>query len=64
LIFFIIFEIILVYKAWMDVFNIRDAGGRLMNRCAEILFVEPDIKAVNCKKPCIKQMQPSVVSPN
>jgi len=61
LIFFIIFEIILVYKVWRDVFNIRKAGGRLMYRCVEILFVEPDIKAVNCKKTCIKQMQPSVI---
>jgi hypothetical protein len=61
LIFFIIFEIILVYKPWRDVFNIRNAGFRLMYRCIEILFVEPDIKADNYKKPCIKQMQPSVV---
>jgi len=53
LIFFIIFETILVYMAWRDVFNIRNAGSRLMYRCVEILFVEPDIKAVNCKKPCI-----------
>jgi hypothetical protein len=36
--------------AWRNVFNIRNAGSRLMYRCVEILFVEPDIKAVNCKK--------------
>ena len=47
--------------AWRDIFYIRNASSRLMYRCVEILFVEPDIKAVNCKNPCIKQMQPSVV---
>jgi hypothetical protein len=61
LIFFIIFETILVYMAWRDVFNISNAGSSLMYRCGEILFVEPDTKAVNCKKPCTKQMQPSIV---
>jgi len=50
--------------AWRDIFYIRNASSRLMYRCVEILFVEPDIKAVNCKNPCIKQMQPSVVWPN
>jgi hypothetical protein len=44
LICFIISETILVYKAWRDVVSIRNAGGRLTYRCAEILFEEPDIK--------------------
>jgi len=38
--------------AWRDLFNIRKAGSRLMYRCVEILFGEPDIKPVNCKKTC------------
>lgn len=36
--------------AWRDVFNVRNAGSRLIYRCVEILFVEPDKKVVNRKK--------------
>jgi hypothetical protein len=50
LICFIIFETILVYKAERNVVNIRNAGDRLTYRCVEILCLEPDIKAMNCKK--------------
>ena len=46
---FIIFETILVSMTWRDVFNVRNADSRLIYRCADILFVEPDIKIVNCK---------------